>query len=298
MRVLPALGLLVAALYLATEHGYLAAYAEGGPLQFGMGGTAGHLRPGGTPGFQDRARVEGAPVTFESSRARLRSPGLEHLGPLTVPRAESGQCFGCTAKWPPDGARKPGRLADDQAVAWTVRAQEPGFYYLADIRTRYRQGRRRFEARDLTSLCLQVARRRTADVPCGDPDRVATFEGLADIGGPSDYGDGVFRDERVEFRYRPGGELALTLTISNRAGENRRLTTLGLPDVAGFFEAVPMGPVTIPAGEHRSVPVRARYVGDCERFAPGASYEFDRLEAGEDDVELSIPIAVTRPRSC
>ena len=189
-----------------------------------------------------------------------------------------------------------------------MRASEPGLYHLAGVRFRYRKGLRRFDEVDDTDLCFHVS----AGSPnrCPNEGRVRGFEGLAEIGGPSDYRDGKLLDtweghgdDGVLFRMRKDRELRFTITISNLADEDRVVPRLDLgrggdptfKDLLDPLPPEPRAPFMIPAGGSREVTVRARYA--CEHYS-GSDQQgtsFDAIEAGDDDVELSMPVRVTSP---
>jgi hypothetical protein len=301
-----AVGLLGAGLYFASDAGYLVGRADDGPLQIGQGNIGLVVEPGDTPLFPDVARVRGPAVELESARPALISPGLELLGPLRGGAGYDKQCTGCSGRWPPDRSRKLDRIADDDPVISSVRARTSGLYYLHGIRYRYRRGLRRYDVRDDTTICLTVSRPEAEESQCAMDDRMDDFEGLAEIGGPSDYGDASIDDEGFDgsqavFTYREGGELSFTITISNLSDEDRRVERLGLgradPTYRDLLDPLPVKPFTIPANGHRSVRVRARY-GRCRGHQEGLSYEYGTIEAGDDDVELSLPISVRVRRTC
>jgi hypothetical protein len=309
VKYLLLLGALGALFYFASGQGILVGRDGSGPLELGLGGLGMQLKPGQTSVLQDRGRVKGGAVEFESARPALVSPGLEYLGPLSAEVSENGQCGGCPGPWPPKDAKPLTRIVDDQPVVSAVRVKAPGIYYLSDLRTRYRRGLRRFEEVDGTDVCAMVTADADAKFGCGDPRRVAGFSGLADIGGPSDYGDARFVDDPFEgttamYRHRQGGELSLSLTISNRSGKAKKVEKLGLGSPDPTFHDLlrplppePRPPFTIPAHGSRSVRIHARF-GDCKEFSFNTFKTYRVIEAGDDDVELSLPIAVRAPKNC
>ena len=290
--------------WLLRANGVLLGRDADGPLHVGHGSSGFIVDPDQMPQYEDVARVDGDPIEMESGRPALISPGLELLGPVAGKETEESPCIGCEGPWPPPGSSELRRLANDDRVVTALRAREPGIYYLHGIRYRYRRGLRRFDEVDDTDMCLFVGTGRR--VPCPDGADLEEFEGLADIGGPADYGAVRFRDRgfdgyRAVYTYRPGGELSLELTVSNLSGEDRRVGSFTLGAAGGRFrdllEPIPSEPVTIPAGGHRRVRIRARFDG-CEHHPVGSANTWSAIEAGEDDVELSIPIEVNAPRHC
>lgn len=195
------------------------------------------------------------------------------------------------------------RIDERMNVGFGARAEEPGFYHLAGMRYRYRKGLRRFDEVDGTRICFDVSPRLVNRCPDID-DRIARARDLAEIGGPSDYGeakfllpDRGFGDDGVQFAMRRGGELRFTITISNLPGEDREVPRLDLGrrdptfgDPLDPLPSQPPAPFTIPAGGARKVTIRARYVCGGRRGDSFAVY--DAIEAGDDDVELSMPVRV------
>lgn len=302
MKVLIAVGLLGAAISFANSQGLVIGRDGDGPLRAGHGGSSALIvTPGEQPVFEDRVRVDGDPVVFESAEPDLISPGLELLGPVAGEPREEVPCIGCPGPWPPAGSTELETIANDDFVSFGLRASAPGIYHLRGIRYRYRRGMRRFDERDDTFPCLDVWS--TEKNPhCATDDRIEGFEGLAEIGGRSDYGSARFREqgndgERAVYTFRPGGELALTLTISNLSDKDERLEKLDLGNLKDVLEPQPIEPVTIPAHGHRSVRIRTRSVS-CLNFPHGTSHTFDGLDAGDEAVELSVPIEIQGPREC
>ncbi len=201
---------------------------------------------------------------IESARFVRVSPGLEVLGPVAYERERSGG-YTDVKRWPPRGTRPfDGSVLDRRVnIGFGTRATKPGFYHLAGVRYRYRKGLRRFDEVDDARICIQIA-----DPPvnqCNLDTDVAAFDGLAEIGGPSDYMAGRFPEsdgfgaEHVVFRMRPRGTLEFVVTISNLSDEDRVVPRLDLGrggdrsfrDQLDPLPPDPPAPFTIPAGGSR-----------------------------------------------
>ena len=286
------------------ENGILLGRDSDGPLELLSSGLAAvPQRPGDLIENVDLVRTRQS-AELESIRPRRISPGLELLGPVlhedgTAPAAET------VRSWPPPRTRgiAGATVSGERGVGYGLRATEPGFYYLVGMRYRYRRGVRRFEELDDTGLCVHVSSRPDFQ-SCPDPDRIGGFEGLAEIGGPSDYGDGEFPDDEgaVAYRMRRHGTLELVITISNLSSEAREVPRLDLgiggdptyKDPVDPMPSDPPAPFTIPAGGSRKVRVRARFT-ECDLYDQHQGTVFESIEAGDDDVELSLPVTVSGP---
>lgn len=308
MRWLAALGLVLAGVgaWQLRENGILLGRDEDGPLRLGHGTGSVVIKPGQLPQMEDVAQVKGEPVELESALPALKSPGLEFFGPVAGKAGEDGPCVGCIGPWPPAGSSKLERIADEDVVVTGFRAREPGIYHLHGVRYRYRRGARRFAEVDRTQMCFFVTR--DLDQRGCDLDRqLRGFEGVAEIGGPADYLDGRFprwKDTSAHqgpvYRMRPGGTLEFVITLSNLSGEDARVPRLDLGLGGDYKDQLdplppdPPTPFTISGHGSRKVRVRARYA-HCDLYSQAQSRTFDTIEAGDDDVELSVPVTVTGP---
>jgi hypothetical protein len=300
------LALLAGGAWLLRDNGILLGRDADGPLEGGFGTASGPYKPGEIAHLVTFVRAPGHVV--ESVRFERVSPGLEVMGPVAYDR-ELSSLMTDVRRWPPRGTRpfRDVRLRQRANVGFGARATRPGFYFLNGVRYRSRKGIRRFDEVEETALCIQIVDRIVNDCP-DDAGRIAGFEGLAEIGGPSDYGDARYARDHGHseggpvFRMRPGGTMEFAITISNLSGEDREVPRLDLGvggdptyrDQLDPLPSDPPAPFTIPAGGSREVRVRARYA-ECDVYDEQQSRTFTEIEAGDDDVELSVPVTVAAP---
>lgn len=211
----------VAALILIRDEGYLGGRTDGGPLVFAIDAD-------GSFSYE----LDGDAVSVQDVRFRVISPGMRFRGPALEDGAEL------------EGARLSVPVGEGRV---RLRAREPGVYYLLGGTVDYRRGQRRFRAR-FGDACITVKVALECDSYRGPADAA-----VAEIGGPSRYRGAEFEGRTAVFG---ATRIDVRLTIANRTRAPVEVSDLR-PD---FLEDFVFTPSSFRLGSlgQRSVRVRLR----------------------------------------
>jgi hypothetical protein len=275
-RLLFALGfvVVVVALILLRDRGYLGGRQLGGPLQIGAGGVALVARPGEAAFAPLGGRLSGGSVQVQNVRPRVVSPELEVIGP----RLEQGG--------PLEGSSlESGAFA----AKLGLRAQRAGFYYAIGLITDYRRGQRRFRDREDQSVCIAIRMKAHCDPGYEGPGDAR----VAQVGGPSRYRHARLQPDRA--RYEKPGPYGLRLTVANQTRSAIDVADLRLDDNALDVEVTTAEPTSfhLPPHGYRVVKIHLRFPA-CKAFA----LTFSRLRARLDGEKRSIPLSLPLEFGC
>jgi hypothetical protein len=275
-RLLFALGfvVVVVALIVLRDHGYLGGRQLGGPLRVGAGGVALAARPGQVAFAPFGGRLRGGPVRVQNVRPRLLSPELEVVGP----DLDTGG--------PLEGAR-----LGDAVVSGRMglRAQRAGFYYAVGLIVDYRRGQRRYRDREAQTVCVAVRMRARCSPGYKGPGDAR----VAQVGGPSRYRHARLTADRA--RYERPGEYGLRVTIANQTKAAIDVSHLALDDNGLDVEIT----ATEPAGFH--LPPHGYRVVKLHTAFPACKAShvtFARLRAELDGELRSIPLSLPLDFGC
>jgi hypothetical protein len=274
-RLLFALGfvVLVSALIVARDEGFLGGRELGGPLHLRLPDGAQRVERGQPARFRMGGSLAGSAVRVQNVRPRFASPEL------AVDARVGGRPLEDSTLAPVD----PGSTDDIPAVVFTLRAPRAGLYYAVGMVVDYRRGQRRFRDREPQRLCIAVHTHERCDPNYDGPGEAH----VAQVGGPSRYSGA--RLSEAHALYRAPGSYVAHVTIVNRTRSAIDVSRVGLdrnPAVRLTATAIHLSP--------RSARGLALHLtaGRCGR---GRRFTFDRLRADLDgdrrSIALSLPLA-------
>jgi hypothetical protein len=264
----------VVALIVLRDHGYVGGRQLGGPLHVGAGGIALPARPGQVAFAPFGGRLRGGPVRVQNVRPRLLSPELEVVGP----NLDTGV--------PLEGARVEG---EEVTGRMGLRAQRAGLYYAVGLIVDYRRGQRRYRERDAQTVCIAVRMKASCNQDYHGPGDAR----VAQVGGPSRYRHARLTAHRAHYE-RPS-VYGLRVTIANQTKAPIDVSHLALDDNGLGVEITATEPASfhLPPHGYRVVKLHASLPG-CKPF----HVTFSRLRAELDGELRSIPLSLSLDFGC
>jgi hypothetical protein len=273
IRLLFALGfvVLVSALIVARDKGYLGGREVGGPLELKLRSGAQRVDRGQPARFRVTGALAGPPVRVQNVRPGVASPELG-----VDSRVEGRPLEDAT-------------LASDPIppVVFTLRAPRAGLYYAVGMVVDYRRGQRRFRDREAAALCISVHTRQRCDPDYDGPGDAR----VAQAGGPSRYRGARFTEHRAS--YSTPGDYTAHLTVVNRTRSTINVARVSL-DRNATVSLTSVEPAGLRLAPHSAAGLRVRlHAGACAR-----PITFDRLRAHLDGERRSIPLSLPLEFRC
>jgi hypothetical protein len=281
---------LVSALIVVRDLGFLGGRERGGPLTFGAAGVGMAMKPGRVARFGLGVKLDGGPVRVQNVRPRVWSPEVDILGP-TVSERSIGAAR--ARRWPPPWAVTPLEDATLRgpapAALMGLRAKRPGIYYALGLRVDYRRGQRRFRRSVGQLLCISVGKGQECDIGYHGPGDAR----VAQLGGPSRYPGATLTPTTAS--YGEAGEYRLQLTVANQTRSVIDVSDVAL-DRNGLGVVLDRSrPIDFHLSAHGYQVLRLRVrVPACRPFG----ITFDRLRAKLDGERRSIPLSLPLHFGC
>lgn len=259
----------VGALIVLRDQGYLGGRLRGGPLRVGTGHDARRAEKLAIVTFPLGADLAGDPVRVQNVRVRLRSPGLRVHGPDL---GTGGSLEDATLRRPVP----PVRIG--------LQAEAPGVYYALGLITDYRRGQRRYRDREAQTLCISIGPRQRCNLGYRGPGAAR----VAQVGGPARYRGAELSPRTAT--YAGPGTYRVRLTIANQTRSVIEVAKVGLDRDPGVTATGPEPFVLRPhAYREIGLTLAARACG---------ARRFDRLRADLDGERRSIPLSLPLRFAC
>ncbi len=264
--------MLVGALLVVRQYGYLGGRQLGGPLELTLADAARAVERGRTARFRVSGSLAVPAVQVQQVRPRAISPELEMVETVGGRLLEGSELE--TAVVP---------------MLITLRAPRAGLHYAVGLILDYRDGQRRFRDREAATLCISVHTRQRCDLRYKGPGDAR----VAQVGGPSRYPGAKFTE--TEARFGEPGDHHVRVTLSNRTRTAIAVTGLALDDNEQGIELTASEPEAFRLAPHayRTVRLRVRFPACPERTA-----RFERLRADLDGEPRSIPLSLPLAFGC